>query len=723
MSSSFPVITELPVTDDLRNKCGVTRFVKEGPATLVLMCGGGSSSSANNNKDDQENKKTTIIIFHVQKGGFFDTVEDFGKASKGKLDQQTQEAIKFCLAQGEYPELIMKNGNSSSSSTSDDNCSDGTNHQAEEAANGGGTGVTTAADCIVVDPSKDLDPYIPDRNYVEFAIRTAKKTVKQEDSLVRQLFYVGLSAKSQNPLCLGIMAPTSEGKTYAVTETIVKYFPPKDVWKIGSMSPKVIIRQSGVLVDGDTLEPIESEIRDLEMEIKQAEDENQKERLKDELKNMVDNSKCLIDLTGKILVFFEPPRPETWDILKPMLSHDVLEMEHPFVDRTEVAGITVKKIVTRGWPACIFCSARDESRWDVWPEIQSRFIITSPNMSGEKYRQSNMLTAQKMSLPGEIQEQIIVSSSDVELAKKCVSYLQQQVTGLSSSSSQNPGLNQNEEKKKPVWIPYGLLLGETMQSNRGADMRSNQRLFSLLNIVPLAKANIRKRLVYGRERLVVAAVEDLVEILNITKNVTGVPSHKVRFLKEVLIPLYNKRQPDEKEKVSGVTTKELCDFYREKWHRAISTDNLRKQYLNELVVNDLVGETESQVDKRQYIYYPLIELEDNYDSYDKKKQVVTVEAAAVVTDEQQKQKITKLPNEARFDNFLHYPSIKLPKNCKEIPERWLIFEILRLAIYRIQTDQYQGLLGDFLRSVQGESVREGGMEQRGCNCWTKTAVK
>ena len=366
----------------------------------------------------------------------------------------------------------------------------------------------TAADCIVIDPSKDLDPYIPNRNYVEFAITTAKKTVKQEDSLVRQLFYVGLSATSQNPLCLGIMAPTSEGKTYAVTETVIKYFPPKDVWKIGSMSPKVIIRQSGVLVDGNTLEPIEGVIRQLKREINQSKDENQKEGLRDELRNMIDNSKCLIDLTGKILVFFEPPRPETWDILKPMLSHDVWEMEHPFVDKTEVSGITVKKIVTRGWPACIFCSARDESRWDVWPEIQSRFIITSPNMSSEKYRQSNMLTAQKMSLPGEIQEQVIVSTSDIELTKKCVSYLQQQVTGLSSSpsssSSLNPGLNQNE-KKKPVWIPYGLSPGESMQSNRGADMRSNQRLFSLLNIVPLAKANIRKRLVYGRERLVVAS--------------------------------------------------------------------------------------------------------------------------------------------------------------------------------------------------------------------------
>ena len=69
MSSDPTTIIELPITDDLRNKCGVIRFMKEGPATLVLMCGGSSSANNNNNNNDDKNKKTTIIIFHVQKGG------------------------------------------------------------------------------------------------------------------------------------------------------------------------------------------------------------------------------------------------------------------------------------------------------------------------------------------------------------------------------------------------------------------------------------------------------------------------------------------------------------------------------------------------------------------------------------------------------------------------------------------------------------------------------
>ena len=91
---------------------------------------------------------------------------------------------------------------------------------------------------------QDLDSIIPDRDYAEFVIRTAKKTVKQEDLLVRQIFYVGLSKDSSNPLNLAVLAPTSEGKTHAVLETL-QYFPKNEIWKVGSMSPKVIIRQNG----------------------------------------------------------------------------------------------------------------------------------------------------------------------------------------------------------------------------------------------------------------------------------------------------------------------------------------------------------------------------------------------------------------------------------------------------------------------------------------------
>lgn len=206
-----------------------------------------------------------------------------------------------------------------------------------------------------IDPNK----FEEQGNYIEYLVSVVKKTVKQEDSLIRQLLYTAFSAYSQDPINLGIMAPTSEGKTHAAIETL-QYFPKEDVWDIGSITPKVIIRQNGILVD-DNNQPVEEKIKDLKTQIAKEKSKDAKETLKNQLAEILKNAKILIDLTNKIFLFIEPPHPETWNILKPILSHDLYEIEHPYVFRVEGHGFKVKNIVTRGWPSCIFCSAKNET--------------------------------------------------------------------------------------------------------------------------------------------------------------------------------------------------------------------------------------------------------------------------------------------------------------------------------------------------------------------------
>ena len=168
----------------------------------------------------------------------------------------------------------------------------------------------------------ELFDKIPDKKFVEYVIQIAQKTIKQEDSLIRLILYTGLSTYTKNPLNLGILAPTSEGKTYAVSETI-KLLPKQDVWIIGSMSPKVIVRDRGILVDNDN-NPIGPKLQELKEKVKHEKDEDIREELKDQMKLLYQNSKVLIDLTNKILVFLEPPHEDTWKILKAILSHDSL---------------------------------------------------------------------------------------------------------------------------------------------------------------------------------------------------------------------------------------------------------------------------------------------------------------------------------------------------------------------------------------------------------------
>jgi hypothetical protein len=228
-----------------------------------------------------------------------------------------------------------------------------------------------------------IAPDVPDKDYAEFVIRTTKQSVKREDVLVRQVFYTGLSTYTFDPINLGIIAPTSEGKTYVVT-TALKPFPEKDVWNIGKMSKMVLVRQKGVLVDQDG-NPIQNDVNALRKKIRllgnSKKNVEEKQELAEELYALLEGAKMEIDLSGKILVFLEPPDRELWNLIKPILSHDLLKIGFPYVETTDTQTQTVKDVVVKGWPACIFCSARDESAWEVWPEIQSRFMITSPNMN------------------------------------------------------------------------------------------------------------------------------------------------------------------------------------------------------------------------------------------------------------------------------------------------------------------------------------------------------
>ena len=179
----------------------------------------------------------------------------------------------------------------------------------------------------------------------------------------------------------------------------------------------------------------------------------------------------------------EPPHPEVWNIINPILSHDNWEISHPYVD----TDLKTRNVVTRGWPSCIFCSAKDESRWDIWPEIQSRFLISSPNMTPEKYSESNTLTFQKLGLPDFVQQRIIVSDFEVELARKCVLYLKQQIKSLCPIRYVC-----NEFKPlNPVWIPYQQYLGESLPSNKGTSMRTANHVGSLLNVITLANSQFR----------------------------------------------------------------------------------------------------------------------------------------------------------------------------------------------------------------------------------------
>jgi hypothetical protein len=531
-------------------------------------------------------------------------------------------------------------------------------------------------------------------NPVEYAISVINKTVKCDDSLVRAVFYAGCSTWTFDPINLGISAPTSEGKTYTVLQ-VLQGFPKKDVKYIGSMSPKVIIRQDSILVDANTLRPIQGDINALRKEIKR-EKKNEKRRgeLEEKLQGLLDNARPLIDLRGKIYVFLEPPNPELWNIIKPIMSHDDPIIEHPYVESNTFQGIHVRSIITLGFPTFIFCTARDESRWEQWQEIVSRSLIMSPNMTPMKYRESTILSAQQIGLPTAMQEASIRSRKEMDIARKCLVYLKNSIA-RAATEERKEGISENYEiaYNNPVWIPYYAILGTTLPAEKGTEMRTNRRLLSLIRIIALTKANQRYQLVFDNQILTVAAPEDLTEALYIMQNSSGLPPYKVKFFNEILYPAYKRKLEErlqEQKDLEGViiegdnklirhdhhvipsnvtltlTTNEICDYHNIKNpQKPINSDNLRKTYLNELVSAGYIEALDVKEGNTKKVYYPII---------------FPLEGERKAINEHTTEETNEFETHPEF--FIHY-KINVPTYSVPLHKDWLNFEVLRLWKCRI----------------------------------------
>jgi hypothetical protein len=150
---------------------------------------------------------------------------------------------------------------------------------------------------------------------IQFCLDVLLKEAREENRLIRQIFYTMLSAATNNPINLAINSPSGEGKTY-VLQKVGQEFPKNDVMFLAGMTEKALFHRSGPLVvkneNGeyelieDKTSKIDSEIQDKQCEIQRSIDRNLKQGLKsqiDELEmrkaELLNDAKKLIDLSHK----------------------------------------------------------------------------------------------------------------------------------------------------------------------------------------------------------------------------------------------------------------------------------------------------------------------------------------------------------------------------------------------------------------------------------------
>src|SRR5919106_4008611 len=311
---------------------------------------------------------------------------------------------------------------------------------------------------------------------IDYVIDVVTKEAPNEKRLAKQVLYTLLSAKSNDPLNLAVNAPTGEGKTYVV-QKVVDLFQKNDVISLVGMSEKALFHRPGSLVIKDEVGnyiSVNEKIKDIEDQISACETEIEKttnnvlrqakrheiKDLEEQKKDVSQNAKKLIELSGKTLIFLDSPPARLFETLMPLLSHDRPEVEYEFVDTFN--GIKTHGNVLRGSPAVVFTAARDYTNSPRYPEIQRRFLITNPQMSQEKYHNAIECITTKYSLPDYAYQQVVVSDQEKDIAKNIIVNVQNRIVDICSSSL--------KRDRNQVFIPYYRPLKASLPSTDASYM-------------------------------------------------------------------------------------------------------------------------------------------------------------------------------------------------------------------------------------------------------------
>lgn len=410
------------------------------------------------------------------------------------------------------------------------------------------------------------------------------RTVRRDETTKNIVFDVGVSAYTRNPINLFLKGPSGIGKTYVATQTL-KYFPSEDVWMLGGLSPKALIHGYGVLVDKKDKEidfadkpsrqKVKQELlefyRDVEdVKVDKVMVDREFEEAKKKWRERIENSRYIIDLQNKILVFLEAPHFETYNILRPILSHDALEISYKITDKTATGSLRTKHVVIKRWPATVFCSTVEKYIKD----LATRGFTVTPQTEQAKYKDANVLTGEKTALPWKFREDF-----DFLLLQGFMGWLKHQLQTVE------------------VVVPYGRELGECYPSSYARSMRDFKHFMALVEVSTLFHCMQRPVLAIGERKYVLATINDYQYVLGLWKNVeettvTGLPGHILEFFHKAVESL--------SEKMANFSYEDLTVEYNEQANEKKSSDTVRKWVKHLCDIGWLTTEPDP-VDKRKVV--------------------------------------------------------------------------------------------------------------------------
>jgi len=438
------------------------------------------------------------------------------------------------------------------------------------------------------------------QDLLEDVISSLSKEILQEPINIPLIVLNGLSAYSSNPINLRILAPSSEGKTYLVNK-VSKLFPKTDVLNLSTASAQSFKYLNGEMVietESGDFEQIEPKLIQLEIEsLDKSKSKQELESIRRKILELKKKSWHLIDLSNKWLIFSDSQDPGLWEMLKTLLSHDDEYIKHQVTNKIGGKN-TAQKIVFKGKPAVTYCSAKDESKYRVAEEMDTRFNTVYLRNNPKKYKESIKLLSQKHGLPKLIYESEVVSDTEKLQAMNKLGLLIENVTQYGSDINS-------------VFNPFATELAKNFPSESGIRSRQFDRFCQYITLVTLCYSSNRPKIKIKDKYYPVVTKYDIIKTINMMKESTTIPTNKIQFFNDIIRPAIIDIQDNEEFRVElsngnkyVLTASELSDYVKSKHKKShLDRKKILENYLEPLSEHGYLEMAQDPRNRTRNIYW------------------------------------------------------------------------------------------------------------------------
>lgn len=425
---------------------------------------------------------------------------------------------------------------------------------------------------------------------LEDIIDKCSKEIKGEKENIRQVLLTLFSAFTENPQNLRILAPSGEGKTYLVTK-LTELFPQENVIILSHATPqsfRYAMKSRKVVENGpNSWQELQIAIGPLEEELKKTKDPEEREKLTIQIKTLKESVYDEIDFTNKIIVFADSQSFELFESLKTTLSHDQKVMRSFSVNKTSSGMLKGQRFIVKGFPAVIYCSAKDEQRRDETNEISTRFNTISLNTDKKKYRQMLNLEGLRSSLPKLMYENKVVSEEEIERIQAQIIEIIERI-----------------KKQEEIFNAYGLGVAKRFPDDGGYRTRQLKILNSNIRMHTLVNSIQRPKIIFDEKSNAITIWDDVIQAVKLTKQAKEIQPYKIKQFNEYIRPIILESGIEKdlgNERIKCLTASEILEMMS--LHGLeIDRQKLQETILKPLAQHGYLEEFQDPENKTRHVY-------------------------------------------------------------------------------------------------------------------------